>query len=175
MTTHIPLSTSKFARNLFMCGCFVLLSVWLIMMEPDPDNLPFRESVRYLSGWVGLAVFGIFMLVYIGLLIRRKPGLTLTTEGIIDHSSAVAAGFIHWRDISFFVTVKQSGQKFIAPILHNPEDYIKKASFWSRYFMRHNYNRYGSPVAITAVVLKASTEELLVLLEDGLERSKNES
>lgn len=171
-TTHVPISKVKFARNIFLCLCFVLASIWLITMAPDPDNPLFSEAIRIFCGTMGLVVFGTFSLVYVIMLFKQNRGLTITSEGIMDNSTAASVGFILWEEISYFVMVRRVGQVFIIPKLHHPDNYISRGNFVERYILRSNFRQNGSPVAITPSLLKATSNELMALLEEGLAASK---
>lgn len=168
-TKYIPISKAKFARNIFLCLCFVLTSIWLITMAPDPDNPLFSEAIRIFCGTMGLVVFGTFFVLYIYILFTKKLGLTISSEGITEHSTAASVGFIPWEEISFFVTVRRVGQVFIVPKLNDPEKYISRGNFLERYILRSNFRQNGSPVAITPSLLETTPNELMALLEEGLD------
>lgn len=168
---EIPLSKNKIYLSLFGCIIFVALGIWLLIRPISNDHFLFGNPVFVkIIGVVSILFFG-----YIGFFLSRKvsdkkPGLIISTEGITDNSSAVAAGFIPWTDITGIKTTAVMNQKFILFIVKNPETYInKQTGIIKRKAIQMNYSTYGSPICISSNALAINFEELYNISKNKLE------
>src|SRR3954464_5922647 len=100
----IELSRAKLALAIAGALLFVAAGVWFFIAPDDGSFI--TELRRFADPWmihgfgIVATLFGVAGVVYGILKSRdRKPGLTLSSAGLLDNSSAVAAGFIPWSEV----------------------------------------------------------------------------
>jgi hypothetical protein len=89
-----------------------------------------------------------------------KPGLVLGPTGIVDHSSAVAAGFIPWSDVTGVEIFRFGSQKMLVIRVADLEKYIARGNPLRRALNRANTGMVGSPIAISSNTLRIPFHEL---------------
>ena len=164
---QIPLSKTKLFL-LLATSCIITASaVWMLVKPPVPTDFFYGSKFTInLIGTLSILFFGTAILFYINKLRDSKPGLTISHEGLTDHSSAVSAGLIPWQDILQIKEVSVFQEKFLMIIVANPNDYIdKQTSRVKRKAMEINYQMYGSPIGLSANSLQIRFRELKELLE----------
>jgi hypothetical protein len=161
----IELSKVKIAMMIAGSLLFVAAGVWFFIA---PDEGSFITSLRrFADPWVfhGLgvaaALFGAARVVY-GLVKSRdrKPGLTLSPAGLVDNSSAVAAGFIPWSEVTGLDTFQLHRQQMLVIKVADPGKYIERGSAVKRALNRANAGMVGSPIVITSNALRIPFDEL---------------
>ncbi|CAM3301855.1 STM3941 family protein [Aequorivita lipolytica] len=172
---EIPLSKNKILLLFLGAITFVLLGFWLAI---DPEN--FKVSVfRYRSpelirvvGIIGVALFGIFSFFIFKKVFDKKFGLIIDKNGITDNSNATSIGLVKWTDIIGIRVLEVVNQKFVMIDVSNPEHYIGlKKNGIGKMAMKANYNKYGSPISITANSLKADFKEVWEIIEKQYEKN----
>ncbi len=121
----------------------------------------------YLPALAYVGVPGIFlvMLYWAFRLIRRQPMFAITPEGLVDTSSFVGAGLIHWNEIAQ-ITLRQSqeGAKMkylvvvphdIAPILARQRNALAKL----------NERTGGDVIEVGQLALPLSVEQLQAAIQ----------
>src|SRR5687768_14342618 len=111
----IPLSRTKIL--MITAGALVLAAgaVFLWFVADDQRRIPpgFARIVSVL----GTLLFGAGIIYGAVKLFDKRPGLVLDSEGIVDNSSAIAAGRIPWEEIVDIQTMSVSGQNFLSLIV----------------------------------------------------------
>jgi hypothetical protein len=175
-TGQIEIQLSKKKLILMLVGsiAFVLLGLWLIS---EADNLTGwranNPTYTRIIGIAGVLFFGVCA-VYIGRkLPDNKPGLIIDDVGLTDNSSGVSAGQILWSDVKNIKVIEIHRQKLIMLKVKNPHDYIdRQTSGLKRKMMKMNFNMYGTPLSITANSLQIKFDELLNILNNHLNKSR---
>ncbi len=171
----IPLSKNKITLLFIGTLIFVLLGFWLAI---DPEN--FRVSVfRYRSpelirivGVIGVTFFGVCSFFIFKKMFDKKYGLIIDKNGITDNSNATSIGLVKWEDITGIRVLEVVNQKFVMIDISNPEHYIGlKKSGIGKMTMKANYNKYGSPISITANSLKADFKEVWEIIKKQYEKN----
>lgn len=170
---RITIASSKVKLTLLTAGAalFVAGGIWLFGLADTQS----RYSPIYVKGVSVLTIgfFGLCGLYGLLKLFDGSPGLVLDREGIIDNSSGVAAGRISWREIRDIQVRSIGGQRFVAVMVADPEKYLGKGNFLSRFFVKANYKMYGTPIFISAHSLKVKFEDLEKQIQDFRKRSSN--
>ncbi|WP_426502967.1 STM3941 family protein [Dactylosporangium sp. McL0621] len=136
---------------------FVAASIWLLVTH---------QSVRAdITGAVGVLFFGWAGAVSSARLIRRKPELVITDEGLSHRTW----GRVSWSEVRAVaisqVMVRNTRQQMIEVVLHDPDGYVKRASPAARTLMRAN-RRFGfSPINLSAVVLPVPLTDVLAAMK----------
>lgn len=171
---EIALSKKKLIFMLIGAIAFVIIGLWFVIAPPAISNPFFGNPTRlFIMGIVAIVFFGLCA-VYIALKIPdNKPGLIIDKTVLIDNSSGVAAGHILWSDIENISVIEIHQQKLILLEVKNPQDYIEKqTSGFKKKMMQINFNMYGTPLSITSNSLKIKFDELLQILNDQLQESR---
>jgi hypothetical protein len=166
----IPISKKKLISLGFTCAVFVAIGVRNIIHNPSVGDLFFNNS--YLKNSIGgflILFFGFFLIYLTFKLVDKRPSLIINKEGIIDNSTAVAVGQILWDDIESFKGTKVWSEKFVTPILKDPQKYIdQQNNVLKRKLLIVNFNKNGSPINISTNFLTIKHDELVQLLEKKL-------
>ncbi len=109
---------------------FVALGAWLISLDSAAIAAQSHRSPLYVHG-IGLAsiiFFGLTGISSFKKLFDTRPGLVLNSSGIVDNSSAVAAGFVPWAEISGAEAIQIRRQRILAIKLKDPQKYIERGN-----------------------------------------------
>ena len=161
----IPLSRAKLAMTIAGALLFVAAGAWFFMASDEGSLV--TTMGRFVPPWVvhGLgiaaALFGVAGVVY-GVMksFDRKPGLTLGPAGLVDNSSAVAAGFIPWSEVRGVDTFQVHNQKMLVVHVADPARYVERGSALKRALNRANASMCGSPIVISSNALQIPFDEL---------------
>jgi len=170
----IPLSKNKIILLFLGAMMFVILGIWFTIDPEEFSNTVYRprsaELVR-IVGVVSTAFFGVCGVFIFKKLFDKKHGLIIDKNGIIDNSNGTSIGLIKWSDIVGIRIEQVHSQKFIMIDVSNPEYYIElKKSRIGKMAMKANFNRYGSPISITANSLKTNFSELKEIIYNEYEK-----
>jgi hypothetical protein len=157
---RVVIASSKTKLLLIIAGAllFVATGVWLLAIADTQRRYPplYVEAVSVAA----IAFFGLCAIYGLIKLLDRSPGLVLDREGIIDNSSALAAGRVRWNEINDIRVVTVSGQRFLAVFVADPGRYLGRGNALIRWFVSMNYKLYGTPIFIASHSLKAKFEDL---------------
>lgn len=170
---RIAISSSKVKLVLLTVGAFLFVAAGVGLFE-------FADTQRqyppiYVKGIsiLGIGFFGLCGVFASLKLFDSSPGLVLDREGIIDNSSAIAAGRVTWREIRDIQAVSISGQRLLAIIVDDPEKYLGKGNVLSRWFVKMNHRLYGTPIFISSHALKINFDDLERQIQDFRARHGN--
>ena len=171
----IPLSRNKILLIFLGCLMFVVFGIWFLN---DPEKFangsyrPRSSEFIQIVGIVSLAFFGICGIFAFKKLFDKKEGLIINKDGITDNSSGTSVGLIKWNDIIDIGIAQVHSQKFIMIKVSNPEHYIDlKKNRIGKMAMRANYDKFGSPISISANSLKTNFADLKALIEKYYEKN----
>lgn len=159
---------SKTKISLLLIGAMVFVALGILMYQLDPAWI---ESQRRFNSPLLVHGIGIASIVFFGLcgvigiekFLDKKPGLILSSAGIVDNSSGVSAGLIPWSEIQGFGIFEIQKQQMLVIKLADPEKYIQAGGSMKRAINRMNLKMCGSPVAISSNSLKIGFSELVSL------------
>lgn len=156
--------------TLMLLGCILIVTsgLWCMISPPvSANDTPAFRIFLMVAGIVSILVFGILAILYIRKLLDKRPGLSVDEFGIVDNSSAVAAGLILWSDIEQLSVMTIRRQQLIMIKVKNPQHYInRQTGGFKKKMMSLNYKMYGTPLSISAGGLKISADALWTLLND---------
>ncbi|GER57959.1 hypothetical protein ULMA_00670 [Patiriisocius marinus] len=174
----IPLSKNKILLIVLGSLMFVALGIWFLN---DPEKLanssyrPRSSVFIQIIGIVAVVFFGVCGLFAFKKLFDEKDGLIINQDGIIDNASGTSIGLVKWTDITGIGMEQVHSQKFIMIEVSNPQYYINlQKNRIGKMAMKANYNKYGTPISISANSLKTDFTALKKLIEKQyLENSLN--
>ncbi|MFC5139182.1 STM3941 family protein [Actinomycetospora rhizophila] len=158
----------------------------------EPDRVEVRAPrtapvVALVTGVIGLAagvwlllaggtanlVLGAVLVLFFGVgavravlrLVRGKPLLIATPEGIDDGGSIVAAGFLPWSELGTIDVLPARGGAMLVIGVRDPEAVLARTTPGRARVGRAQAGRLGSPVVLPPTVLPVPAEELAADLE----------
>jgi hypothetical protein len=105
--------------------------------------------------------FGLCLLYYIIVLIKGKPALKVTKEGIIDNSSFIGAGLVRWEDIADIDFINFSNQVFLGIFTFDPDLITDRTTGSKRLLNNLNKGLLETQVNIPIKILDGSLDELV--------------
>lgn len=171
---EIPLSKQKIILLLSGSIAFVAVGLWFVLSPPAIENTYWGNPVKMvIAGYASILFFGLCSFLLIRKLPDNRPGLILDNSGLTDNSSGISAGQIAWTDVANISVIEIHKQKLIKIHVKNPQEYIsKQTNAFKRKLMEMNNNMYGTPFSISANGLKISFDELLKVLTDKFNASR---
>lgn len=166
---EIPLSKKKLILMLIGSIGFVMAGLWFVI-NPSLFGNP---TLVFVTGVASISFFGLCAIYITRKLPDNRPGLIIDKLGLTDNSSGVSGGQILWSDIENISVIEIHRQKLIMLQVKNPQDYIdKQTSGLKRKMMQMNFSMYGTPLSITSNALQIKFDELLNVLNDHLNASR---
>jgi hypothetical protein len=162
-TVVVPLSKSKIVLIMLGAVAFVALGIALLLISVEKS--PAKALYMQLAGAASILFFGLVFLFAVRKVFDTQPGLIVSSQGILDNSSGVAAGMIPWAEIQGFATTTVHSQRFLTILVAEPEKYVERGGFLKRVANRASLKYYGSPVQISANSLKIRFDDLAALVE----------
>jgi hypothetical protein len=166
--TIIEFSPAKTALGVIGCLAFIGAGIWMLTL--DPAQVASGKSFRLflnspifarVLGVITIVVFGGLGAMMVSRLLSKKAGIILNSEGITDHASSAAAGFIPWSDVIGMEVFEISGQKSLIILVSDPQKYLERGNPVKRKLNSANMNMCGSPISISSHTLKVDFDELL--------------
>lgn len=176
---EIIIARSKFkVAILALCAVgWVAVSAWLvqialgILFGDAADDFDNHHPAFVLGlGLVSIVFGGFVCFKLIKKLFDDAPGLVIDSKGILDNSSAFAAGFIPWDEITTYSTWSAGWSKSLAVFVRNPDRYINRGGFIKVLVNRANYSMSGSSIYISAASLKIKFDELESIFQENLRK-----
>lgn len=161
-TVTIPLSRKKLILGVVGSAAFIAISAWLwSIAETQQRHSPLSVKVVAASG---LTIFGVFGAYCCIKLFDRKSGLIIDSMGLIDNSSAIAAGRIEWHEITGIRETAIMGQRFLTIDVVDAEKFLGRGNSYVRMLNAANARATGSPINISANALQVTFDDLLARL-----------
>ncbi|MFD1706309.1 STM3941 family protein [Siminovitchia sediminis] len=159
---------AKKARMVLLAVISLVFAALGIFITAVPFNEPLLPMI--LGIVVGI-VFGLCFLYYICVLIKRKPAVVVTQEGIMDHSSFIGAGLVRWEEIEAIEFLSFPGQVYLGIFTLDRKLIIDRSNGMKKLFTRLNQGLLPSQVNIPLYNLACSAEELVQAIEERRERA----
>ncbi len=163
----IALSNVKMIPMIVGAFVFVAIGLWMATQDVSPvrahgflSNNPALVHAAGIAAVVFFAACGLFGIVK---LFDREPGLILDDTGFVHNSTAAAAGFVPWDEVTGVSTLQISRQRLLVVKLRDPERYIRQVNRIRQAMKRGNQRMCGSPIAIASNALKIDFDELSAL------------
>ncbi|MFJ3310025.1 STM3941 family protein [Streptomyces sp. NPDC086549] len=151
--TTYPTSIRRTLLVALGSAVFVALGTWMLIDHSTP-----KATV---GGAAAVLFFGLCGCVALARIVRRRPELVLTGDGLTH----VMLGPIAWTEIAAVgireVNVRSSSQRMIELILHDPGAYLARAPRFARISGKANLRLGYSPANISATTLPVSLDEVL--------------
>lgn len=126
-----------------------------------------------LSGGTASVVLGAVLVLFFGVgvvravlrLVRGKPLLVATRDGVDDGGSIVAAGFLPWSEIGTIDVLPARGGAMLVIGVRDPEAVLSRTTPARARVGRAQAGRLGSPVVLPPTVLPVPAADLATELE----------
>lgn len=163
--TIVELSRSKIVLMIVGSVILALVGAWLFSLdEAAIRELPAQFRNKWLvhgTGFASILFFGLCATYGVWKLFDTKPGLVFSRDGILDNSSAVAAGLIPWSEVTGVGIFEYASQKMMVIKVKDPGKYVQRGNPMKRALNQANLDKCGSPITIAANSLKLNFDELL--------------
>ncbi len=172
---EIQLSKSKLIILLVIGIIFMTLGFWFVITVPKVNSIIFGNPIAIITLGIVTILFSLIGLLFVfKKMFDKSPGLTISSEGIIDNASGVGAGFIPWTDVLEINETVVVNKHFINIVVKNPEHYIdRQKNILLKKLVQINYKTYGTVIGIPSVALNCDFKELQQLLQDAFIKFKN--
>lgn len=138
---------------------FTLLGVFLLVVGFTENG---NDAVKFIViGGLTFVIFALCTIYWIKSVMKRKPALIITNEGIIDQSTYLAAGLIKWDEIADIDLVQFSNQTYLGIYTLDPDLIINRSSSLKSMMNRMNKGLLATQVNIPIKILDCSVEELI--------------
>jgi hypothetical protein len=120
----------------------------------------------------GVPFFGLCAIYALFKVVDSRPGLIIDRQGIVDNSSAVAAGRILWHEVVDLEVSEIKGQRFITIEVVDPKRFVDRGSLFARMLNAVNTEITGSPINIASTSLRIDFDRLVRVLTDAFVKYK---
>lgn len=148
---HIEYSL-KLKNNLLVVAIltpFITLSIMLIFIAEGVVSQLFLLLI--------VCLFSLVAGASLRVLLRKKPGLIINDEGIINHSGIPSIGFIDWKDVE---SIEWTGP-WLCVYTSNHDKYMD-GNLLSRLMKKYNAKHLGTPIFINVQNLKCDDLDRLI-------------
>ncbi|MFD2208619.1 STM3941 family protein [Virgibacillus halophilus] len=149
---------------------FMLLGV-LFIIGATTDESSASMAILLLIGVLCIVFFGFGATYFIYVLIKRKPAMIVTREGIIDHSSFIEAGLVKWEEIADLQIYQYGGQVFLGIFTHDPNLIINRTKGIKKALNAVNKKLIDAQVNIPVKNLNCDIDELMHTIGTRWEQS----
>ena len=150
-------SRIKLVGVLLLCALFCLMSAWLFdrwwSAGRPIEPIPIVALLGFLMG-VASGIYAFFRLVV------RRPAVVLSTEGLYDNASGVAAGFVPWESIDAMLLYRQQNQTFLGAVPRDVPAFLAAQNRLKRAILRGSLRLGAPPIAIPQSALPMPAREL---------------
>lgn len=165
----IPISKTKSWMLFSGSLAFVFGGLTLPLINLKVNEAPFSSAAVNTVATITVLFFGLCAWMWWKKIMQQNVGLQVDEQGVIDQSSGVSLGRIHWHDIKAVEEFSMVGQPFVVLKLSNPDAYIAKSNSFVRKIHQANIKLCGSPAAISANALQIDHLGLLNLLQKAFQ------
>jgi hypothetical protein len=99
---------------------------------------------------------------------RKRPVLIINSIGLFDQSSTLTGYAVLWDEAEAIYTsstaLEGSKFRFLSIRLKDPEEFIRRQEPIRGMMMKANVSQLGAPVAISAMILSVTLEELVMII-----------
>lgn len=166
MTLEIKIDTRKQIVGIVLSIIFIIAGcVFLFNPKILGDHL-FKDEAMFA---ISLTIVILFLALLIFLsykIIKKTIGLIINDEGIKEQISAFGVGVVRWDEMSGFGIKKQIGVPFIVIYLKDKNEFIDRFSGLKKATIKKNAESFGTPVAISTVMLKMNKTHLIQLFTE---------
>lgn len=172
----IAFSKKKLSKLLTISAVFAVLGCWMLLTPANEGTGLLSHPLIKNGSALGAVLLGLLgTAIALKKLLQNQPAVTIDDNGITDHSSPVAAGYVPWSDVHLITTTTVVNQKLILLIVRNAEAYIlQQKNIIAKKGMRMNFKNYGSPICISTSGLQCTTGELERMIEGKLSAYKRQ-
>ncbi|NOQ73466.1 MAG: hypothetical protein GQ574_15785 [Crocinitomix sp.] len=167
MTHEIKIDTRKQIFGIILSILFIIGGTTLLINPLIFGQHPFKDEFMFA---ISLTIVGLFVALLIFLvykIVKKTIGLIINEEGIKEQISAFGVGMVRWEEMTGFGIKKQIGIPFIVIYLKDQYEFIERFSGLKKATIKKNSESFGTPVAISMVMLKMKKDDLKQLLTEA--------
>lgn len=168
---EIPLNKTKILLTISASILFIFLGIYAIKTIADQQKR-YNPIVLKVAGAASICFFGAVGIYSIRKMFDKSVGLIIDDDGIIDNTNASSIGLIKWENITEIRVEQIRSTKFLLIYTNNPDEIINRVTGIKRMLINGNMSMYGTPLSITATMLKYRIDDLETLLQERLNKYK---
>ncbi|WP_052461126.1 STM3941 family protein [Psychroserpens mesophilus] len=157
---NITFKLNKLKIFLTTLGSMIFVLAGFGMLYSSGLEFNFNTLFIQTIGLVAIIFFGMTGVFGFIKLFDKNPGLIINHEGIYDNSSAIGGQLIKWKDITDYDLSLINQNSFLHIFVNNPQEYISKANWFKRFWMRLNKRFYGTPLNVSPNFIKGDLVDL---------------
>jgi len=166
----IPLSKGKLVLLLLGALTFVAGNIWIWSIADGQTR--YNPLCMKAVAIGGVSFFGWCAIYGCLKVFDGQPGLIIDDQGIVDNSSAVAAGRILWNEVVALHVSNIAGLRFITVVVADPQKFAGRGNFLSRMLKAANKKMTGGPINISSYSLALKFDELVQVMTSAFEKHK---
>lgn len=156
------------ALGAYLCAA----GLGLVAVANPPSSAPAR-FLFLATGASDLLFFGFCLAFYLGRIARfRRPIFEVGPEGILDHASALGAGFVPWEEVEGARVRRLLVPRLLAVEVRDERALLARQGPAKRLLMGVNRRIAGTPVLVPLGLLAVREDMLLWEIEKNLSRSR---
>ncbi|MFT5820353.1 MAG: ABC-type multidrug transport system fused ATPase/permease subunit [Crocinitomix sp.] len=160
MIHEIKIDSRKQVAGIILSILFIIGGTILLINPLILGSHPFKDEAMFAISMTVVIIFLMLLIFLIYKIVKKTIGLIINEEGIQEQISAFAVGMVRWEEMSGFGIKKQIGIPFIVIYLKDKEQFIERFSGLKKTTIKKNTESFGTPVAISTVMLKMNREDL---------------
>lgn len=160
MTHEIKINTSKQIAGIILSALFIIGGSILLINPMVLGDHPFTDKFLFTMSLTVVLIFIALLIFLTNKIIKKTIGLTINDNGIQEQISAFGVGMVRWEEMSGFGIKKQIGIPFIVIYLKDKDLFIDRFSGLKKATIKKNAESFGTPVAISTVMLKMKLSDL---------------
>lgn len=161
----LVVEASRVKQLLLFTGSLLFMLIGVLLLKASWEVEADAAILLRTLGFLFTVLFGLAVVVYLIMLLRRSPLLVADALGIDDQSSAIPGGRILWEDITDIRLIRFSGQKNICVYLADPKAYLARQRGVKRWLMAINLRLAGTPVNIAGQAMRLPLERVYEEME----------
>jgi len=146
--------------GIIFCSVIALICFAVLCGPADEVTLAVK------GGALGImAVLLVFLVWGIFELRRKQAGITISQEGITDHTTLLGCGFVPWSNVEKIIIASHRGHSSAFFKLHDSKPVLDQSPGRFARFVNILYNLFGCLVVVNMQGYKVKEQEIASLLE----------
>lgn len=159
----------RWKMTLFCIVCLIFALMGLVvLLSTLSGEVPDFNAHKIWFSVLGLSlsiICGLCFIYFLKRMIKPRPAIIVSTEGLTDHSSFIGAGFTKWEDIAKIGYVDFASQQFLGIFTHDEDLIINRFTGIKRWMIQINTKLLPSQINIKVQDLNCTEKEFLKEVE----------
>ncbi len=176
---EIPFSRAKLGKLLMytvpLCLMgFGFIILWQAVLSSPDEPVAFNGIVIQLCGAAIILLFGGLTVRLLLEFYSKEPGLVLSSDGVTNNTSELAAGFIPWDNVASVICMSAGMQSSCNLVLKDANAHLAGMNGLKRWFLKMNMKSTGPQEIIRSNKLDIDHDRLVALFNEYCPRDGEE-